>query len=431
VQLTLCKKQTHHIICALANAARVWINSNYSPRITAQHEIAERLGYTEPVVQHALDKFFASITREALSATIIDELGSLDALNHFVPRTNRPAIHARGVDRVAVIASDTTIGVAIPPMIFALCAKAHVTVKDRHDHLVAAFAQTLIEQEPLLAESLHVQAWETHEDPTLHAAIAQADVVVAFGSDETMPTIRAHCKPNARFLPFGHRTSLGYIPREALMHEAKAFQCAREAAPDALLYDGEGCLSTHALFVENGARITPRAFAAFFARACDEAAIRFPYARQTFTPSTAAYRDRAFFRNAQGLGELHIGAASPHLIVFEPPIDEPPPFLPRTIGIYPVESPAEMLRYVHAHAIPLEAIATIHAARDDLIEAFIATGATRITTLGKLQDPPLTGNHGGQGCITPFVEFMYRDDKHDESRREYHDVGRGEGNGKH
>lgn len=399
------------IIRALGEAARRWTLPQFAPRAEITPAIAERLGYTTPVVSHALDRLFASITREALEAVIINELGSLRILDGFAPRNGRPPAYARGAENVLIISGDTTIGVAIPSMLFALCAEANVLVKDRSDHLIAAFARTLIEEESALAHTLRVRTWENHE--ASHDAIARADLVVAFGRDETMRDIRSHCKAGARFLPFGHRTSIGYIAREALASASAAHDLARAAALDALLYDGEGCLSPHALFVERGGLVAPEAFAATFARACDDVSTTFPALVNEPTPPVASYRNRMRFRaDALGLGGVHPGTNGPHLIVFDPPREEPPPLLPRTVGVYPIDSPETMLAYVREHRLPLEAIGAAPNPREELLDAFIATGAPRITSLGRMQDPPLTGNHGGYERITPFVRFIYRDDEH-------------------
>jgi hypothetical protein len=361
------------------------------------------------VVAHALDRLFSSITYDALQASITGELGSFEALDGFTARTGRPHAFARGVERVTILASDTTIGVAIPPLVFALCAKASVSVKDRSDALTAAFARSLVETLPAFGESLRVAPWTNHHDPECLEAIAQADAVVAFGRDETMRLIREQCKPGARFIPFGHRTSVGYVPREALAEEKEASLCARGAALDALLYDGDGCLSPHAIFVERGASVEPSKFAELLAAACDEIARAFPSRSEQADPRVAAYASRHRFRAAQGNGAVHTGRSGAHLVVFDPPCDEPPPLLPRTIGVYPIDAPEAMLAYVHEHALPVEAVGSSASPRDELIAAFTASGVSRIARLGELQNPPLSGNHGGYGRITPFVSFVYRD----------------------
>ncbi len=273
-------RASSRIVRAVADAAERWRNADFPPRVRATRAIMERLAYSEPMVDLALDRLFSGITVEALHATIASELGSLDALDGFASRPGRPDAYARGVEHAVIIASDTTIGVAIPPLAFALCANVgQVVVKDRSDALVAAFAQTLIEEEPLLAARLRVEQWEGDDVERSRQAVSDADVVVAFGRDETMRAIRAQCKPEAHFVPFGHRISVGYIPREALGDVTTARCYARGAAVDALLYEGEGCLSLRALFVECGGKLAPTAFAELLAHACEEVTVEFPSAR--------------------------------------------------------------------------------------------------------------------------------------------------------
>jgi len=399
---------TEQRIDAIARTCARWRTADFPPRRRAARAIAQRLQYTAPVVDLALDRLFGSITQAAIEATIVDELGSLQALDGFVARAGRPCAFARGVDNVLIISSDAGIGVAIPPMVFALCAKAHVLVKDRSDQLIAAFAKTLIEEAPEFATLLRVQTWENHE--ASHEAIARADVVVAFGRDETMHAIRTHCAANARFIPFGHRTSVCYIPREALAHASEAYDSARATALDALLYDGDGCLSPHAIFAQRGGALSPESFAASFARACDEISAAFPAAANDLDARVATYRDRMRFRaDALGVGAVHPGTNGPHLVVFDPPREEPPPLLPRTIGVYPIDSPEEMLAYIRRRRLPLEAIGTTPQPSADLLNVFLASGASRIAALGRLQDPPLAGNHGGYKRIAPFTTIAYRD----------------------
>jgi hypothetical protein len=348
------------------------------------------------------------LTADALQSTIAGELGSLAALDGFVERPGRPDGWARGVERAVVIASDTTIGVALPAALFALCAKTHVVVKDRTDGLVAAFAATLAAVEPALERALQADAWVGPADAAGRANLAAADVVVAYGGDDALCAIRERLAPQARFVPFGHRTSIGFVPAAALAGIEVAREHARAAALDALLYDGEGCLSLHALFVERGGAVTPQAFSALVAAGADELAARFPAPAEPEALVSVRYRMRLAFREANGTGRvLRAGGA---VIAFDPPCDEPPPLHARTLGIYPVDSPDDVAAYARAQRLPLEALATPQgAAPDETLALAKATGVARIAALGRLQAPPLGGEHGGSGRILPFVRWMYRE----------------------
>jgi len=398
-----------HIIRAVVDAASRWRNADFPPRVRATKAVMRRSGYTEPVVDYALDRLFEQIDRSTLQHVITSELASLEALDGFVTRPGRPDVFFRGLSKAVIIASDTTIGVALPALIFALCAKAQVTVKNRDDRLVAAFVETLVEEEPALAESVCVEVWEGSDSAQSRARVSDADVVVAYGSNTALAAIRAQLAPHVRFVGFGHRTSVGYITREALRDETAATSAARAAALDALLYDGDGCLSLHALFVERVAAFEPLDFAYLVARACDEVAIEFPAGYTEVPPAVAAYRNAARFRAAQGHGIVYEGSASPHLIVYDAPLEEPPPLLPRTLALYPVHTPDDALAYIRRHRLPLEAFARSNVGRSHVEAVALASGASWIAPLGWLQAPPLGGEHGGEGRILPFVRAIYRE----------------------
>ncbi len=394
----------------MADAAERWTDADFPPRVRTTRALVARTGYTEPVVDYALGRLFGALGHDDLRATIEGELGSLAALDGFVTRSGRPDVAYRALARVAIVSSDTTIGVAVFPLAFALCAGSHVTVKDRDDRLVAAFGETLAQELPQLGERFASAVWDGSDESASRALLGTMDAVVAFGRTETLGAIRALVAPQARFVPFGHRTSAGYVAREALTDEAQVRACAGGIARDALLYDGEGCLSLHALFVERDGALDAAAFARRVAAACDVAAVEFPAGYNEPDAAVVAYRRAALFRSAQGRGEALAGITAPHLVVFDPPVDEPPPLLRRTLAIYPVDGPGEALSFLRRHALPLEALALAggEAPRADVEEFALAGGASRIAAFGSLQNPPLGGEHGGAGRILPFVRAIYR-----------------------
>ncbi len=397
------------IVAAIVDAARRWCDADFAPRVRATAAVMKRTGYSEPVVDYALDRAFEVIERPALEAVIASELGSLAALDGFLVRPERSDVWFRGGARVVIVSSDTTIGVALPALIFALCAKARITVKDRDDGLVAAFVATLGEEEPALAERVQVAHWHGEDLAASRTFLDEADVVVAYGRDKTLGTIRNMLSPRARFIGFGHRTSIGYVARETLRDEAAARDAARAAALDGLLYDGDGCLSLHALFVERCAAVEPAHFARMLARACDEIAIEFPAGYVEPDAAVLAYRRAALFRAAQGHGIVYGGIAGPHVVAYDAPQHEPPPLLRRTLAVYPIDSPSGALAFVRRHAVPLEAFARTDERRGDIEAAALESGASRITRLGLLQSPPLGGEHGGEQRILPFVRAIYRE----------------------
>ena len=215
------------IVRAVADAATRWSDADFPPRVRLLQHVVDRTGYTEPVVEHALDQLFGSLTVDALEATIAGELGSLEALDDFALRAGRARARALAAGSVCVISSRTTIGVAIIPAVFALCAKCDVLVKDREDGLVRAFFNTLAEERGEFTEAARAQSWEGESDAS---TIGGFDVIVAFGSDATLG---AHCCRNPRRTL--HRVWLARIDRlrgarRATRRRLRDLDCRRRRA---------------------------------------------------------------------------------------------------------------------------------------------------------------------------------------------------------
>jgi hypothetical protein len=397
------------IVAAIADAADRWSDADFPPRVRATQKIEHRLGYSTPVVEYALDRLFFSLRPDALEAAIVDELGSLDALDGPVQRLGRPDGYARGVDRVAIVSSDTTIGVAIVPAVYALSAKCSVVVKDRNDTLVSAFFASLADERPEFAAAAAARSWTGGDDPDEAAVLGSADVVVAFGGDDALRAIRAHVAPGARFVPFGHRASIGYVDAARVAAHERATLLDGIAA-DALLYDGDGCLSLHALFVAGGTSAVT-AFTADLALAFERVSIEFPAGSRDpqRAASVAAYRNLGAFRAAGGRGAIYAAAQASATIAFDPPRDAPPPFLPRVLPVFPVDEPRDAVAYVQTHRLPVQALGVSDTLAPEALVLAEAVGAVRIARLGEMQAPPVGGHHGGAPRISDFVRWIDRE----------------------
>ncbi len=400
----LAARPARSILRAIADAAERWRNGDFPPRVRALERVCARTGYSPPVAEYAMDRLFDGLNDADLQAAIERELGSLAVLDGFESRHGVARERALPAGRVCVVSSRTTIGVALLPAMFALLAKCDVLVKDREDALVAAFFSTLADE---LEEFRFAAVAEQWEGKLRERDLTEFDVVVAFGDDATIASIASTLTPRTRLIPFGTRASIGYVAREALAGPQEAEETSRGAARDLVLYETEGCLSLHALFVEAGGAVSPEAFAEMLARAVERANVEFPLAQRSpqIAASVAAARDLAAFRAAEGRGIAHSDAAASFLIDATATQAEPPSFLPRAIGVRTVCGPADALTYCKQHRLPVEAIA-VAGTRDDLTAMAVATGAARITRFGELQAPLSSGRHGGRPRIAEFVRWV-------------------------
>jgi hypothetical protein len=388
------------VINAVADSAKRWSDADFPPRVRATGAIAKRTAYTIPVVDFALDRLFAPLRSATIERAIVQDLGSLDALDRFVERDGVSS-RAYPVGNVVIVSSETTIGVAIVPAVFALCANCPVLVKDREDGLIAAFFDTLTEEHPDLGKRVQAHPWRGG-DPQEDRDLRVADAVVAFGRDDSLNAIRRVLRPGARFVGYGHRASIGYVSRSALDDAATAQKAATGAARDLVLYDGEGCMSLHALFVERGGAIDPLAFARMVIDAATEASIEFPAGK--LDPRIVSYCTGAAFRAALGRGSVLRTPSADTTLVFDPPQHEPPPLLPRILPVYAIDGPEECEEYVRSHGLPLEAFA-LATQSEMLADLGARIGASRIAQLGEMQSPDPGLHHGGRVRIGDFIRW--------------------------
>jgi hypothetical protein len=387
------------ILRAVHDAAERWKNADFPPRVRVTANLIARTGYSEPVIDYALDRLFSSCTTSAIELAISGELGDLSALDGFIARKDRPSLYARGLRRVAIISSQSTIGVALPAAIFAILAKCHVLVKDREDGLIRQFFATLVQEDPALADFVLAKIWDGNSTDNEYQ---DCDIVVAFGRSETLQTIRQSLGRETRFIGFGPRISCGVLSAEDLVSVADQHHVFTAAARDAILYDAEGCMSLHVVFAQMPVTDKPEdsrldehsalhQLCDGLSQALADSAIEFPLAQRTseerlqHAAASSSLRFRAAARN-ELLRERPIGT----VIVSH---DHPPLLMPASIVVVPL------------HQLQVEAV-SVTSHESSRLELALATGAVRITNYGAMQNPPLYGEHGGRPRILDFVDLV-------------------------
>jgi len=396
----MIKAPVRAIAAAIDASATLWSDARLQARVGIRDAVSRRTGYAKAMVDYAFDRLFGSLRRDTIEDVIEDELGSLDALDGFVRRNRGLRATALPVGRVCIVSSRTTVGVAVIPAIFALCAKCDVLVKDREDGLVGAFLETLATTLPGIRSSIDARRWSGDKEAE---TLSGFDLVVAFGNDATLAEISSKVAYPARLIGYGTKASAGYVARDALTSESAAIAIASGAARDLTLYESEGCLSLHVLFVEDAGTIGAQRFAELLASAIGEMAAELPSTLPDASAPArrASARDLAAFR-----GERYFADPGAHyLAVLDPPRSSPPFFLPRTLGVHRVERPAEAAEYLERHGIELEALA-VAGERTDLRELALRTRAARIAPFGALQAPRLGAFHGGRPRIAEFVRWV-------------------------
>lgn len=412
----LCRLTVDEIAHRVGAAVNRWLDP-FSPYLhTACGLIPMVTGYDEAAVRKGLAGFLSGFRTENLRRLLRDELGDPELLDGFRPRLAAPGrSRATGPGLVVHSFAGNVPGLPAQSLVAATLVKASSLGKLAADEPIFAplFLRSLADVDPRLADCLAVTYWPGDDigraGTAAAAAFAEADVVVAYGSDEAIEDVRSCIEPHRqRLLAYGHRLSFGVLARERLSVDALN-DIAERAAYDVVRFDQQGCLSPHLFYVERGGAFDAAGFAAALATALDRWAGVVPRGRLTSSEQAriAEVRRAHEFRAATG-GSAVFGGATDDWCVL---LDTDPAFaascLNRTVWVKPIDDLQELPQLLAPVRGYLQT-AGLAASPDrivELAELLADAGLDRVTPLGQMGDPPLTWHHDGRFNLLDFLRF--------------------------
>ena len=336
--------------------------------------------------------FLGKITARALRTLVASELGHFAVLDRFVPEGRR---HVRAIAprRILHLLSGNTPAAALQTILRGLLLGSENFCKLPSCGIpeVDAFRSLLPRA---LAERLHV----SRELPS--SWLAAADAAVIFGRDETVAAVRAALPPGIPVLEHGHKLSL------AVVFADPRFLSVRGAARDVSVFDQQGCLSPHVIFVRETGALTAGGYAQRLARAMARFERHTPRGALTLSEANSirTLREETSFRAANGEPlKLLASTGTAWTVIVDRTAQMPFSPLNRTVFVKPLPAdPAPMLAPHRAH-LSTCGIWPVNAANRDFTAAL---GFTRICALGKMQQPPLDWHHDGQPVLAPLVRWV-------------------------
>ena len=336
--------------------------------------------------------FLGKVTARALLALVASELGDASVLDGFVKR-GRKHTRALAPRRILHVLSGNTPAAALQTLLRGLLLGSENFCKLPSAGIpeVAAFVSRLPRA---LAQRVHLsrelpQAW-----------LEAADAAVLFGRDETIATLRAMLRPGIPVIEHGHRLSF------AVVFDDPNFRSVNGAARDGSLFDQQGCLSPHAIFVREKGTLTATAYARLLARAIARFEKHTPRGALTISEANSirTLREETAFRAANGESlELLASTDTAWTVIVDRSAHLPLSPGNRVISVKPLprDFPA-LLAPHHAH-LSTCGIWPVNAANRDFAAAH---GFARICAIGKMQQPPLDWHHDGQPVLAPLVRWV-------------------------
>jgi hypothetical protein len=275
----------------------------------------------------------------------------------------------------------------------------------------ALFARSLWDVCPEMGACIAVGWWQGGNVPLETAAFASADAVIAYGSESTTRDIQRRVPPEARFLAYSHKLSFGVIGRDVLGDTAQAEAMAQQAAYGISMFDQQGCVSPHLLYVERGGVIAPAQFAALLAQRMAAVQAKWPRGALSLEESTAIRHLRGAYEFRQLADEtVQLWCSEPGTawtVIYEETPIFTPSCLNRTVRVQPVDDLADVVQRVTPVRAYLQSVgmATAPDRRLRLAAALGRLGVTRISDLARMPWPRLTWHHDGRGNLLDLVRW--------------------------
>jgi hypothetical protein len=369
-------------------------------------------GFDAEMVRLGLNAYLKTFRAPQLQRFVVEDFANPGLLDAFQPRVKGGMARAFGPELLVHVWAGNVPGLPLWSLVCGLLVKAPAVgkVASAEPLFATLFARLLAEVEPRLADALAIVSFKGGDTVSEGALFAEADTVLAYGGNETLAALRQQLPVSTRFLPHGHKLSVGLVSAAAL--DAQHLPgVARAAALDVVRYEQQGCYSPHAYYVARGGRVSPREFA--LALAGELSALQHKFARRTLSleeaASVAGWRQGQELRGQDGSVELIGDAGAPWAVAYA---DQAGPLLPcalnRTVQVQAVASLAETLPLLAVQRDFLQTVG-IAASPEELhalAEGLGLAGATRICALGQMTAPEAGWHHDGRFSLLDLVRMV-------------------------
>ncbi len=398
-------------IC-IGRVADRFLDSSDPIRRRAIDLLVPTAGVSQEMASAILTGMARDWTAERLTELLRREFRDPGVLDGFRRLDEDRRVRAKGPLLTFHVGAGTVPGVSVTSMIRSLLVKSAVLLKPGLGDVVlpVLFAEALAEEAPELADAMAVTYWPGGSSPLEGLALQKAEAVVAYGGNEAIMSLRIRTPVTVRFIAYHHRLSVGLVGREALTAE-RAPHVARSAARAVSMFDQRGCVSPHAIYVEEGGAVDAEEWAGLLASAMADVEVEIPAGALTASDASAVHQMRgsAELREASGSGVRVFRADEGFwTVILEDETRFTPSCLNRVVSVVPTpdlygvaDSLKEVGRYLQTVAV--------EGAGDRLpvlAEELFRAGATRVTSFDLAPWPPPWWHHDGASVFAGLLHWM-------------------------
>jgi hypothetical protein len=374
--------------------------------------LPETSGLSAQMAAAVLDGMASDWTEQRLLALLDSEFTDCAVLDGFV-EVGAKHLRAMGPELCVQVVSGSVPGVGATALFRSLLVKGPTLVKPGRGDVVLPVlaARAIQEEDPVLGDAIAVVYFPGGSESLEDAALLAGDVVVAYGGDEAVRSLRARSPVTARFVAYHHRVSFGIVGREAVAAEHHAHQVMSEVAGAVAFFDQRGCVSPQVVYVEEGGAVSPREFARGLADALRVVEDNLPGGVLDAAEASARHQARgtAELMAASGSGvEVHHGGDAGWAVIYDPAAAFAPSCVGRVVRVKPVADVLHTPGLVAHFASHLQSVgvAGVGDRIARLSEELAHVGVSRITGFDMMPFPPPDWHHDGQGPLRALVGWV-------------------------
>jgi hypothetical protein len=242
-------------------------------------------------------------------------------------------------------------------------------------------------------------------------AFAQADVVLAYGGNDSLSAMQQQVPITTRFLPHGHKLSFGMVAASALSIR-KGQEVVQQAALDVMRYEQSGCYSPQVFYVAKGGRISPLEFAQRLQAELQALQPRFPRRALSLEEgaSVAAWRESQAMQSLSQAELTVLGQADAAACVVysDQAMALQPTALMRSVLVVAVSHLGDVpaLLKEARHVLQTAGLAASPEELMPLAQALADVGVTRICAIGAMTSPEAGWHHDGRFSLLDLVRMV-------------------------
>lgn len=380
-------------------------------REMAEEALGAATGYSPAMTRLVLDRMAADWRADRLRPLLAAELPDPEVLDGFRPLGPGRAGRAYGPELAFQVFAGNVPGVAVTAMVRALLVKAPTLGKLAADEpvLPVLFARAVREADTDVGRALGVTYWPGGTEAAEAPALEAADAVVVYGGEEVARSYRTRLSGERRLVVHGPRFSVGLVGRDALTGDLAPL--AGNIARAVAAFDQHGCVSPHAVWVEEGGDASPLELARALAHALEETEAALPRGRISAGEASAIQQERAAAELRGHAADrpatrVFSGAGTRWTVIYDPEPAFRPSCLNRLVRVHPVGTLGEAVAVLAPAGRFLQSVALAADDRPGLAHQLARIGATRVTTFQRLPWPPPEWHHDGAGPLRELLRWV-------------------------